>query len=362
MTWYLLNIFILTVSWLLLNSRKVTVKISKQHKLEKKSIFCIIATLNWIILSGLRHISIGADTYSYKIMFENVKNMSWSRIFSQFYDRYIGGVSIKDPGYSVIEKLFQEFSSDYQLWLLFIAVVFFVMLGIFIYHKSENPYISYILFSCLFYSFFAITGHRQTIATVVVVLFGINYIQQRKLFLFIVLVLIGTTIHASAICFLPFYWLSEIKITKVSLMVYWILIILAFIFRNNLFNVLKLITGYENYNQFEGAGAGIFLYLLISLALITTFFRNELLSINSSNMQICINALMISCIFSSLLLINQSTMRVIQYYSLFLMILLPNLCLLVKNKRQKLLFNIIMVSVLCLLLIKNQPYFMFFWQ
>lgn len=60
-------------------------------------------------------------------------------------------------------KFFQIFSTDYQLFLVFIAIVFFVPMGILIYKYSEAPYLSYVLFSSLFYSFFAITGHRQTI-------------------------------------------------------------------------------------------------------------------------------------------------------------------------------------------------------
>ena len=64
--------------------------------------------------------------------------------------------------------------------------------------------ISWVVYSTLFYSFFAITGHRQTIATGIVVWGGLECIRKRKLIPFLLLTFVAYTIHASAICVLPF--------------------------------------------------------------------------------------------------------------------------------------------------------------
>lgn len=355
---YLLNIVILTIAYI--SSREKEVRYAKDKYCSGNLFFCIIASLNWILLSGLRHISIGADTEAYKNMYEQIANTSWTNILNMFKQRYIQNmISTKDPGYSLIEKCFQQISLNYRIWLIAIAILFFASMGIWLYRYSSNIYFSYILFSCLFYSFFAITGHRQTIATALVVMIGTQLIEKRKLIPFLILIVIAYTIHASAICFLPFYWLSRIPINKVTLRIYWIVIVIAFIGRYRFLNMLQLIVGYDNYRQDESARVGIFLYLLVGVALILTIFYDYFE--HNSKMIMCINALMISCFFSSLLLISPAMMRVVQYYSVFLMILLPEFLKIVKREQQKMTL-VIIVGVLCILLIRNNPTYRFFWQ
>lgn len=329
-----------------------------------KKVFCFLASLQWILISGLRHLSIGADTYSYKIFrFNKTLNLSWDQVLGQFTDKYIGGnATIKDPSYTIIEKVFQIFSDDYQLFLVFIAIIFFGTMGILIYKHSRDPLISFILFSSLFFSFFAVTGHRQTIATAVAVFGGFFLIKKNKAIPFILLVLFASTIHGSAICFLPFYWFSKIRINKISLTVYWVAIALSFIFRYELLALLQSVVGYEQYEDFEGAGAGTFMLLLFILAIAVTVFHKAILSVDGENSRRFINALMIACFFSSLLLINQSFMRVVQYYSLFLMLLMPAVEEIFIRDWDKRAFKIVCITVLILLLVKVRPVYMFFWQ
>ena len=59
-------------------------------KLNKK-IYCIIITIQWIVLSGFRHITIGADTYNYKNMYIKTYYTSWKKIYDKFVDIYING-------------------------------------------------------------------------------------------------------------------------------------------------------------------------------------------------------------------------------------------------------------------------------
>ena len=77
--------------------------------------------------------------------------------------------------------------------------------------------------------------------------------------------------------------------------------------------------------------------------------------------RMAVNALFIAGILSSLVLINPSCMRVVNYYSLFLMILLPE-CAGVFTSRSKGLYVYICMIILTILLIRNQPVYYFFWQ
>lgn len=367
MIWYLINILILTIAWLLPahTSQEALLGEAKKSLEEqrRKKRLCIVGTVCWILLSGLRALSVGPDTLAYKIhRFDSTIKTPWRNIIYDFYNKYVNGAEIKDPGYTILEKAFQIFSTDYQVFLIFIAVVFFVPMGIFIYKYSRNPYVSFILFSCLFYSFFAITGHRQTIATAFAVFIGIELIKRRKLIWFLLLVIVFSTIHASALCFIPFYWISKIKINKITLGIYWIAIVAAFLFRYQLLAFLQSLIGYEGYQDYEGAGAGTFMLMLFLVAAVVTIFHKLLLKSNQPMVRMSINALLCACFFSPLLLINPSTMRVVQYYSLFLLILLPEIAVIFKGQKDRVVYNIVCCFLLIALLVLNQPQYSFFWQ
>ena len=60
---YLCNIACLTGMWFLLSN----------YRKDKNRIFCFFASLNWILISGLRGLSVGDDTKAYKEQFTNIK-------------------------------------------------------------------------------------------------------------------------------------------------------------------------------------------------------------------------------------------------------------------------------------------------
>lgn len=361
MIWYLLNIAILTIAYLLPEKENLS-DIGQDVGPQKRKRVCVVGTISWILLSGLRHVSVGTDTYQYKIYFNSVRYQSWETIFENLYDKYILGYDIKDPGYQIFEKFFHIFSDSYQLYLVFIAIVFFVPLGVLIHKYSKNPYVSFILFSTLFYSFFAITGHRQTLATAVVVLLGTFLVQKKKFIPFVLITLIMSSVHVSCLCFIPFYFISKIKINKITLSVYWISTILSFIYRYELLQFLQSIIGYEQYQDFEGAGAGTFMYLLLAFGVVVTFFHQRILENDSGIITMSINALMLACFFSPLLLINQSTMRLIQYFSIFMIVLLPEFAKIFRKRTDRTVYNMIVTLVLVVLFVRQDPTFRFFWQ
>ena len=67
MLWYLLNILILTMVWLLpINIREIRSKNAilarENEERQRKKRICLIGTVNWILLSGLRGWLVGDDS------------------------------------------------------------------------------------------------------------------------------------------------------------------------------------------------------------------------------------------------------------------------------------------------------------
>lgn len=50
----------------------------------KKKAFCAIACVQWVILSGLRGMNVGADTIGYRRSFYRIGLTSWHRILPMY--------------------------------------------------------------------------------------------------------------------------------------------------------------------------------------------------------------------------------------------------------------------------------------
>jgi len=267
---------------------------------------------------------------------------------------------MKAPGYNLLVKTFQIFSTDYQLFLILIALAFTIPLGVFIYKNSKEPFVSFLIYSCLFYSFFAITGHRQTIATALVVLIGYEFIKKRKFIPFLILSIIAFTIHKSAIVFLPFYFFAPLKINKKSMSIYILLAIILLIIDSQISTPLVNMLNYDGMidNSIKGTGNFIFMMILVG---ITAIWRSKHILSSDPNFNYALNALALAVIFSILTLIDQSFMRIQQYFSLFLLVCIPKIIYTFKD-RERVIVHAVATTTLILLFISNSPKYLFFWQ
>jgi hypothetical protein len=352
MSIYLTNIFLMIITAFFL-SNDTNIK-------NWKKIFVIVASFQWIILSGFRHVSIGADTNTYRMSFYDAINKSWNEIFERFYDIYILGLPGKDQGYSVFEKLATLVSTDYQVYLIIIALLFTIPLGKWIYENSKDPFISFLIYSVLFYAFFAITGHRQVIATAMVVLIGYKYIKERRLLPFLLLTLVAFTIHKSALIFLPFYFIANKKITKTYMLTMIILFIILFISKEYFSTMLKIFGGYEIYGINKEAGTNTFTMIFLLLTSVA-FWRYKKIISKSPQAIHFYNALLLALIFIPLTFVNPSAMRIVQYFSIFIILLIPEIIYSFRA-RERILIYYSMSSILIALLVKSSPTYLFFWE
>ena len=353
MTVYLINI-LLVVFWgfiLIYNNKSDT----------NTKVYCGLVALQWILISGLRHVSIGADTATYKDWFEYVKSISWSKVFDDLWGCIFQGKEVKDPGYNLIQKTFQIFCDDYQIFLIFIALIFTSFMAIWIYNNSKDPCFSFILYSVLFYSFYAVTGHRQTIATALVVFIGYKYIKERKLVKFALLAFAGYLIHKSSIVFVPYYFLANITITPLYVIFALIIVAVIVLMGKNLYGPLSQALGFSKKQvDYDVGGAETYALVLTTLCIVILcfyyFYKNK-----TENSTRIFNITLITLMSSLLVFQNQGFMRIQQYYSLFLCISFPEV-INSFEKKSRVFVYIVTISFLILYLIRNNPQYIFFWQ
>lgn len=353
---------ILIVGKLFSNGNIVEINSNRNRK---KYIWLISIIL--ILQSGLRNVAVGDDTYAYFKGFEYIINTSWSSLYSSIIEYYQFGIG-KDPGYKVFVKCIQFISEDYQVFLFIIAIIFFGALGNFIFKNSSrlnDAVIAFVIYSVLFYSFFSITGIRQTIATAAA-LYAYELIKKRKLLAFLLLILLASTIHKSVLIFLPFYFLTQIRNTKYFYIGVLLFFPLFMVFRNDIGAFLSVFGGYQ-YDQYEGAGTYTLTTMFLLIAIVA-LWRIKIILKNNSNAKHFYIALALVLLFLPLSWINPNAIRIVMYFSIFLLLFIPEILFsfqAISNKIKKDATRFTVLLLVVLYLISNwnvnRPYG-FFWE
>ena len=361
---YYINVFLEIIAGLVLSygvTDNLGILNQRVMSNDRKKIYCVFSGTLWILISGLRALSVGADTQAYYISYNVVKNESISALFDNIYKKYILHQDIRDPGYDFFVKLTQYFTENYQIYLIIVAIIFMVPFTMWIIRESKNPIISFVLYSSLFYAFFSITGIRQTIATALVVLIGDKMVKERKFYLFASICLLASTIHQSALVFFPFYFVSKIPVSRKSILGWVSVIMMAFVFRYQLKVILIDASGYTDYaEEYAGAGTSTFTLLLICLFVLSILSYKRDHELKKNNRFYV--ALYSAMFFVPLTWINPSAMRIVQYFSLYLVILIPEMIQSTFDNKSQKIVSLMAVVVLIVLLLRSNPSYSFFWQ
>lgn len=353
----------------------------------KKKVFCALAAGNWILLSGLRHFSIGADTVAYQFAFYDSKYKSWSVLFKNFrntifnwklfdegimysgneatgsaFDLLMGenALAVKDPGYAILCKAFYTIMPDYTAFLIFIAIVFTVPLAILIYRHSKEPLMSFLIYSCLFYSFFAITGHRQTLATGIALIGYLAFAEKKRFIPFLITILLAYPLHKSVLAFIPIYFLQYIKMDRKKVIIVLIAFPIVFLLRGPLATVLSSFSGYDGYDKAEG-GQGFTFLLVYVVLMIATLWKGKEATIINPHANWTLAAVCLAFLLTPLMFVNANLMRLVQYYSIFLMLYIPDLVMTFDDHETQFAY-VLVLFVLVGLFVRNNPQYLFFWQ
>lgn len=165
--------------------------------------FFLIASFIMIAVSGLRHGYI--DTRAYRVGFETLNISSVLNL-----DFLLNGES-KDRGFSVISAIIKLFSQDSQVFLFVFALI---TVGCLLYGIERNSValtFSVFLFICTGCYLDTMNGMRQAFVSAILFAVGSKLIEEKKVVKYIILVLLLSTVHASALLFIPLYFVADKK-------------------------------------------------------------------------------------------------------------------------------------------------------
>ena len=358
-----MNIFVMNITLILIWGY---ILLYREPSQRKRKIFCILVTIQWILISGLRHLNIGADTDSYLRIFKQVELKGFPELWDNFVNHYFHGEAITDPGYHLTVKIFQLFFKDYQVYLMFVALFFHIPFGIFIYRNSKEPCISFIIYSVLFANFFALTGIRQTIAQVLVTFIGYECIKEKNLKKYLLLTAVAYTIHASSIIALPFYFIANKKLTKKYIFCIILAIPFLFLFLNSFRGFIALFLGenyigYTDFYENGTLGTTSFSTVFISLTVAALLQIKRILKTSPQSINYY-NAIFLALIFLPLTFVDPSNMRVVQYFSPFIILLIPEVFDSLDKKDSRTIIYLAALILVFYLFFRQQRLYMFFWE
>lgn len=319
-----------------------------------------------ILQSGLRHMAVGPDTYGYYVdFFLDVEQSSWQSLWDAFLEFLNYGTG-KDPGYRLFLKAIQYVLPTFQLYLLGLATFIFCGLGkLFVRYTSSNyeVLVAMALYQCLYYSFFSITGLRQTMATGFIFL-AIPYAVKRKPWQFIFLVLIAATQHKSALLFMPFYLLPHLKHSRTMLCASFAIFVLMWKFGSKIASFLMMGNTFEQYMHYlegyEGAGAYGFAAFIILLGILLIYYHKTIVS-SIPNTNLVLNSVAVAICLTPLTMIDPSNMRVVQYYSIFALFALPWVISKMNFAKENVRYIVVTILLTIYTLTRGSEY-AFFWQ
>lgn len=327
----------------------------------KKKVYCTICAIQWILLSGLRDWTVGDDTRGYAIHFESGLTTPWSTVLSNCWNYLFHGLETKDPGYYLLQKIFQIFTDNYQLWLFFIAIVFTGLMARWIYKYSSMPDISFLIYSVLFFAFYSVTGHRQTLATALIVFLGYEYAKKRQLVKFAIVAFIAFMLHKSSLVFIAYYFLANISITPLYVTIMLAISVGIALLGKQLYGPIALFLGFgDEQVDYSVGGAETYATVLVLLCIVALCFY-PWINKRRKDSKYLYNMLFLTFITTLLVYQNQTFMRIQQYFSLVIMIFIPEL-IQSFDKNYRVIPYLFVVGFLCAYFFRIQPGYSFFFM
>ena len=329
---------------------------------KKKKTFVILQCIQWILISGLRAESVGADTTSYMWLFDMHKDIPWHEVFGNFKAYFLGEEMIwsAEPGFMLFEKIVASIWDNHIFYRFVVATIFMSSLGRFVYKNSDDPFVAFMLYSGLFYNMFSLTGYRQVLSVAIGILWAYEYIKERKLFKFLLAMLVASTMHKSTLIFIPFYFISQKKITATYTVVAMMTIVGMIFFRNELFDLIKALVGYDEYGGYTGFTQRNFLMLFAALSLLA-IWRYPLIAKEYPDAHMHYNGLIMSAAMVSFAMVSPTAMRLVYDFSFTLMMLVPRVFNSFAEKRDNALAYAASIAVFGYFIATKSVPYEFFW-
>ncbi|MBP3855259.1 MAG: EpsG family protein [Ruminiclostridium sp.] len=248
-------------------------------------IYCILGGIALFVIAALRR-SVGHDYNNYGWMYIGYMSTPLETIAQNRTEK----------GYSVLCKLLADYIPEYQSIFIVMAAFFAVCTAVCVYRYCKRPWLGFTFF-LVFGVYFNTLNFLRQMAAGFIMLYAFKFIRKNQFFRYLILVLLATCFHRSALIMIPFYFILRIKMTPVTLGAYSVLVTLFMVFSWDIMAFAsKFLYAYQGYtletNKHLTSGVNPTFMVFVALFFILAFvFRKRLTERDP------FNNVLINCLF-----------------------------------------------------------------
>jgi len=306
----------------------MSIDISKDHQ---RKIFIFFCGFLIFFFSAFKSKYLTSDTFNYALQYIKLDNEPWRFLLQTL----ISGKG-KSPLFYIFSKIFVELGFSVQVWYAVISLLFAFSASYCIYRYSKEPYLSFIMLTSLGYYFFSMTALKQTVS-ISFVLLSFKFLHERKLLKFIFIILATSLFHTSAVIFLLAYPISRAKVNMKHILAIPVIFLTA-PFISRLLSLIWFLVVPEYYYNYSESNTLLTLtgfLIQVTIFIFCYIYKNNLLK-EDPKQNIFYNILIIGVFFQILASTAFAEMfRASMYFSIFSIILVPNVISKIRNSRQK---------------------------
>lgn len=208
-------------------------------------LFTFLACLGLVLASGLRHGYV--DTRAYRNGFIN---LNISEIFSISYFQSDN----KEKGFGVLQAIIKLFTDDSQVFIFIMALLTVGCLYYAFVNYSPSISMAIFLFICTCAYLDTMNGMRQALVSAILFFCLPQMREKNQMWRYIIVVLLCTTIHLSAILFIPLYFVMYLKPwSKWTVILFVAGIVMVMFFNSGVGNALATILEGTDYGSDYGS-------------------------------------------------------------------------------------------------------------
>lgn len=227
--------------------------------------YIVLMTVLHTCLCGFRSQWLTGDLHKYYWNYFNCGSYDW---FSP--ELWAEG---RNFGFLYFNKIvYTLFGEEQQALLFLIALIVHVALAVVVYRYSPAPWFSYLVWNCMSFYIFGFSAIKQALAMAFVMLSFVG-IAEKKLGFYLTMMALAGAIHMPALVFLPAYWLAQMKVKPNIILLYVILGIAVYVFKNQFLAFIRSFY-YEDDEVFVHSGEiGNRMIMILGFTLFGLFFR-----------------------------------------------------------------------------------------
>ena len=276
------------------------------------SSFLFLFLLGLSLFVGFSDMFGGYDRYIYGEIFDNIADVTTMK--GDYSDSLLYNFYSSEIGYTFLNVLISFFTENRYIFILIVTLIIYILLFVSIKKYTVNYPLATILFLGLWF-FFTFTYLRQVLGATIVWL-GIRYVIERKFWKFMVVVLIGFSMHNSAIIFFPLYFIPQRKFSPkliVGIMLSLLVLGLSSI-PNSFFEVYESSSIVERHAEYNASGGLRVAYILEAFFFLYLILKNYKNIPNDKQHVVLLNMALVFCGILLLFVRSENGGRLSWYY------------------------------------------------